>query len=425
MRRRTGVAAGTRSHYVGSVVHPHIADLDARYQGVLDAAGIEPCGQVGLVDPALGVGVAALGRARNQAIGHVATRIIRVGDDVVQGGAGDTRSVRDGQVLVQVVLQTDRAGVRGALAEVATFQAIEVVPIDLGGLAARIARRRHRQRNAVIRHVVGFQVVVRQRRAGRRIEAEGDGRRHAPATDVNAIAPGDVGFVLHQVQAPGDVVAEHAVDVQRVAARLVRAEGDAGVAEVALLGGLADQIEAATRGARASVGRPRPLAHLDALDVEDLTGLRADITQAIDKGVALGVEAANDRPVTRRVAALTRTEGNAGGGTQRVDQRERAGVADHLIGDHGDRFWGLAQRRGVLLRSGGIGFVALLLLADHGQFVERDRRIAAGGSGVRHGLGNGGGGESGKGNTDSRSQHAGWLGQFERLTRHGMQILRS
>ena len=72
--------------------------------------------------------------------------------------------------------------------------------------------------------------------------------------------------------------------------------------------------------------------------------MRADITQAIDKGVALGVEAANDRPVTRRVAALTRTEGNAGGGTQRVDQRERAGVADHLIGDHGDRFWGLAQR---------------------------------------------------------------------------------
>ena len=104
-------------------------------------------------------------------------------------GSCDTCGVGDGQVLVQVVLQTDRAGIRGALAEIATFQAIEVVPIDLGGLAARIARRRHRQRNAVIRDVVGFQVVVRQRRAGRRIEAEGDGRRHAPAADVNAIAP--------------------------------------------------------------------------------------------------------------------------------------------------------------------------------------------------------------------------------------------
>ena len=58
--------------------------------------------------------------------------------------------------------------------------------------------------------------------------------------------------------------------------------------------------------------------------------MRANVTQAVDEGVALGVEAANDRPVTRRVTALARTEGDAGGGAQGIDQRERAGVTDHL-----------------------------------------------------------------------------------------------
>lgn len=254
VRRRTGVAAGARSDHVGSVVHADIADFHAGHQGVLDAAGVESRRQIGLVDPALGIGIAALGRARNQSIGHVATRVVRVGDDVVQGGAGDTRGVGDGQVLVQVVLEPNGAGIRGALAEVAAFKAVEVVAIHAHWLATWIAWRSHGQRNAVVRHIVCFQVVVRQRRPGRRIEAEGDGRRHAPTTDIHAIAAGNVGLVFHQVQTAGDVVTEHAVDIQRIAARLVRAEGDAGIAEVALLGGLADQIEAAARGAGTGVG---------------------------------------------------------------------------------------------------------------------------------------------------------------------------
>ncbi|MOA04413.1 hypothetical protein D3C78_1239650 [compost metagenome] len=191
--------------------------------------------------------------------------------------------------------------------------------------------------------------------------------------------------MLHQVQTAGDVVAEYVVAVQGGALGLVGAEGLADVEEVVALGGLADQVEAATGGAGAGVGRARTLAHFHLLDVEHLAGLRGDVAQAVDEGVALGVEAANDRPVAGRVATLAGPEGDARGGAQRIGEGQRAGVLDHLLGDDGDRLGGLAQRRGVLLRR-GLGLVALLLLGvDHADRIQRQRLAVLGVGPVRCG----------------------------------------
>src|SRR5690606_8615216 len=124
------------------------------------------------------------------------------------------------------------------------------------------------QRQTVVRRVVGFKVVVGQRRPRRGIEAEGDRRRHTPAADLDAIATGDVSLVLEQIQTAGNVVAEHAIDVEGVTTRLVRTVGEAGVTEILLLGRLADQVQAAAGGASPGIGRAWPLADFELLDVE-------------------------------------------------------------------------------------------------------------------------------------------------------------
>ncbi|MNP07017.1 hypothetical protein D3C76_990260 [compost metagenome] len=177
--------------------------------------------------------------------------------------------------------------------------------------------------------------------------------------------------MLHQVQAEGRVVAQHVVDVEGGAAGLVGTVGEAGVVEVVLLGGLADQVQAATGGAGAGEGRARALAHFDLLDVEHFAGLRGDVAHAVEEGVALGVEAADERTVTRRVATLAGAEGDAGRGAQGIGQGQGTGIPDHLLRDHGDGLGRLQQRRGVFLRGRLLDVVGLfLLLANDGVGVE-------------------------------------------------------
>src|SRR5690606_41452094 len=114
-----------------------------------------------------------------------------------------------------------------------------------------------------------------------------------------------------QVQARGSSCGERAVRVGGVAAGVGGAVGEVGVTDVIAFGCLADEVAAAAGRAGTGIGRAWPLAHFDLLDVDDITGLRADIAQAINEGIALGIEAPDDRPVAGWVAALARAEGDA------------------------------------------------------------------------------------------------------------------
>ncbi|MNC27968.1 hypothetical protein D3C75_761580 [compost metagenome] len=106
----------------------------------------------------------------------------------------------------------------------------------------------------------------------------------------------------------------------------------------------------------------------------------ASVTHAVQVGIALGVEAADERAVTLRVAAFASAESNAGHGAQGILQGQGVGVLDHLLRDHGDRTRGIYQRRGVLLRRGLVDLVigaGLFSLAVDAGGVEGDS--AAGG----------------------------------------------
>src|SRR5690606_1403708 len=258
---RTAGGAGRRADEVATVVHADPADLDTGDGAVLDEAGFEVGTQVGLVDPTFIGRVAALRGAEHRAVHHVAGAVVRVGDDVVEGGAAHPGGVGDGQAVVEVMLEGEGGGIGRALAEIATAQTVEIVAIGAGGLAHTVGADAvgADQRNAVVRHVVRFQMVVGQGRTGGSVEAAGDGRRHAPAADADATAPGAVGLVLHQVAAAGDLAAGLVVAGQGGAAGLAAAEAVAQVREVVALGGLADQVRAAAGGGGAGRGRTRAL----------------------------------------------------------------------------------------------------------------------------------------------------------------------
>ncbi|MNE85558.1 hypothetical protein D3C80_1825730 [compost metagenome] len=93
----------------------------------------------------------------------------------------------------------------------------------------------------------------------------------------------------------------------------------------------------------------RPFTDFDGLYGEDFAGLCAGVAYAIEEGIALGIEATNERTVTLRVAAFACAERDARDSTQGVLQRNSAGVLEHLLRDDGDRARGVYQWRGVLL----------------------------------------------------------------------------
>lgn len=124
------------------------------------------------------------------------------------------------------MLELDRAAVVAGLAIVAAGEAVEVVAVDVGRLVDVVlaAVGAQGQRDAVVGHVVGFDVVVADGQAGVGAQAEGEGRCHAPATDVHGITAGDVGFVLHQVQPERRGVGHLLVQVEGGALGLVEPE---------------------------------------------------------------------------------------------------------------------------------------------------------------------------------------------------------
>ena len=255
------------------------------------------------------------------------------------------------------MLDGEGGDVHPRLAEVTVGQAIEIVAVATVIRLARVRRGASvaaagwdSVRNTRIRQVVAFQVVVVEVDAGRRTQAEGQRRGDTPTVVVDLVAAGDVAFVGHQVQAPGNGIAELVVAVEGVALGLVAAPGPGTVQRVAQVRALAHQVDGAARRATATDGRVRALGHFHRFDGEDLTGLRASVTHAVQVGIALGVEATDERAVALRVAAFASAEGDAGHCAQGVLQVQGVGVLDHLLRDHGDRTRRVHQGCGVLLR---------------------------------------------------------------------------
>ncbi|RMQ82185.1 hypothetical protein ALP97_05233 [Pseudomonas salomonii] len=315
-------------------------------------------------------------------------------------------------VVVQVVLDGERADVGAGLAEIAIFQAVEVVAVAaVGGLVMPVGsggRRAVAIRNARVREVVAFHVVVAEVDAGRCAQAEGQRRCHAPAVVVDGVAAGHILFVAHQVQTERGVVEELTVHVEYVAAGLVGAVGKAAVGEVTRLWRLAHQVDAAAGRATTAKRGVGAFADFDRFDVEDLAALAAGVAHAIQVGVALGVKATDERAIALGVAAFASAKGDARHGAQGILQRGGGGVFEHLLRHHGDRARGVHQWRGVLLRRGFFDLVGgvVLFLAGNARGAEGDAVALAfwfGAFGRLRHVGSRAGTEC---NADGRSQHA-------------------
>ena len=193
-------------------------------------------------------------------------------------------------------------------------------------------------------------MVIAERGLGGGFQAEGDGRRDAPAVAMNEVAARHMGVVRHHVQAHGHVVADDAVDIGRGAAVLGAAQADGGTDEIFRLRRLADQVDAAAGRRASAIGRVRALDDFDLLQRKDLARLRARIADAVDIGVGLGVVATDKQVVADRVAAFAGADGNARHGAQRVRQRDGARLRNDFGRNYGHRFRRIEQRRGQLVR---------------------------------------------------------------------------
>src|SRR5690606_35100489 len=144
-------------------------------------------------------------------------------------------------------------------------------------------------------------------------------------------------FVTHQAPAKRGAVEELIVAIEGVAFGLVRTPGEGAFGRVAQVGALADRVDGAASRAACANRRVRAFGDFYRFYGEDLAGLRAGVAHAIEVHRALAVEAANERPVTRRVAAFASAHGDPRHGAQSVLQVQRVGVLDDLLRDHGDR----------------------------------------------------------------------------------------
>ena len=362
LRRRTdqgGQAGGgaaeadRRGNHVAAAPGLFVAVFDAGAVAVLHGAGGEGASQAQLVGQGPGSRIAAVDAPPQGAVGQrVVLAVVGLGPEVVVAGVGVAQHV------AQLVGAEGIAGIGGAdvglgLLEIAVLQSVVVVAVRhqrrTGGRAGDRAGAAIREA-AGIGQVVGCHVVMAQHELKVAVEAERDRGREAPAADIGHVTAGDVRIVGHQVQACGDAVSDHRVGVHGGAHVVVGAQAEAGPGFVLQFRGLADQVDAAAAGISAAVGRTGALDHFHLLQVEHLAGLHADIAHAVDEGVALAVEAADEGTVTGGVAAFAGAKGDARHHAQGVLQAGGAGFLQQLCGHDRHGLGGVQQFGGELGR---------------------------------------------------------------------------
>ncbi|MCY1284878.1 hypothetical protein D9M70_337970 [compost metagenome] len=346
---------------VGLEVEVLAGNLGAGHQLMAQAEGVEAGAQVGLVDPHLGGGIAAVclrtGReimARRDTLGvHVGCR-----NDGVAIDTAVTGQVLQAQVVVEIVLEVRGEGV------LLDFVLVQVIPAEVVLAADTAELLAIAGRHAVVRQVVVGLVEGAQGQAGGVVEAQAQGGRDTPALAVDLVAAGHVVLVGHQVYTEGAIAAhafQRLVRIQGQAMVVVGAEAATQRGEGAVHGLLADDVDAATGGAGAAEHRVRALDDLDLLDVEGVgtAGLGA-VAQAVDLDVVVRGEAADVDAVTGTAAALAGVEGDAGDVGQHLAQAQGLLLLDHFLGHHGDGLRGVQQRGGVFRRGGLIDLIGLL-----------------------------------------------------------------
>src|SRR5262249_42779615 len=143
-------------------------------------------------------------------------------------------------------------------------------------------------------------------------ELEGIGRLYggceqpAPPLVLHVIVTaGDVGIVEQDVAAHSKARADHLVDINRRAHRLVGSEHRRDIEEVVLVVGLlGDDIDRAAGDTAPTDGAAGPLVDLHLIDGEGLTRGISGIAKAVDEDIAARIEAADVDRVAERVTTL-------------------------------------------------------------------------------------------------------------------------
>lgn len=268
-------------------------------------------------------------------------------------------------------------------------------------------------------------VQVAQGEAGIRAQAERHRRRKAPAMTELLVAPRHVLGVAHRVQAHRGAVFEVVIAVGSQPAIAVAAATDHDVGEVALAGGLGDQIDVAADRAGAGHRRVGAVDQLYRFQVEGVAAavLRA-VAHAIGGDVAAGGEAAQVDAVAIATAAFAGAEGDAGQGAERIAQRQQVLLVHGLLGDHGDRLRRVAQHLGVLGRG---RLLRAFLLHPDGVQIDRARRrwriarLGEGRSGQRQQHGRGERGNPGSHEASRRGKRGSGLAMARQM-REGKRI---
>ena len=341
---------------------------------MLDGAGVEGAGQIDLTHHRVDIAPAAVDPAPDQAVDDVAGAVVGLGDDIgllvvtIFGGDAGLNAVR------QFMLEAEQDFIDIGGAEIAVCKAIKGaagnIPAvdDLRRTDVELANRRYLglralERDARIGHIVALKVIIVQIGPRRRVEAEGERRRNAPAIIGDNIALGDIGVMPHRVEPDRGGRGDLIIGVERDALVIVGAVGKVREGIDAQMRHLADEVEAATGAAATAHGGIAALHDFDLLDREDFARLAADAANAIDIGAALRILTANERTVALRVAALTCTESDARNGAERIDKGGGTAFANDLRRQHDHGLGRIQQRRGIF---GGVGLIDLIAVFDRG-----------------------------------------------------------
>ena len=401
---RHRAAVGVEKHAAGFQFEGFGAERHTGHQRMLDAAGREVGGEIGLVDRDAVTGVAHQ-TARSAHRGPGACRLsIGAGLTGVRVGAVFQTPValQRGHVgqLIHALHASERAH-RHLVVEVVLEHRREHVHVDLlfGDIAiAEIglrvdARQRtvvvgvQRERNAVLRQVVVALVQVGQRDPRIRAQPDRQRGREAPALEVLVVAARHVVLVRHRVEAQRGAVLEIEVAVGRDAPITVAAEAQREGMGIAFARGLAHQIDVAADRTGTGNGGVGAVDQFDRFQIEGIAArVLGAVADTVGGDVAAGGEAAQIDAVAVTAAAFAGAEGDAGQGAEHIAQAEQVLLVHHCLGHHRDGLRRVQKRLGVFHGAG-------LLLAFSDDFDLVEFLDAGTGIGGRFGVGVGAEGE--------------------------------
>jgi len=199
---------------------------------------------------------------------------------------GVAELVAEGDILVEVMLEADRADVHLGAEEVVVGKPVEVLPLDWGWCSEQPGQ-------AVIRYVVLLQVEEVDVEPCVGAQAEGERRSDAETAILAGVAFGYAVEVAHQVQSERRAVQalDRLVDISGEPIGAVGSDRGGQVLDRRQLWLLADLVDHAAGGTAAKQDRGRSFQHLDVLQVERIAIVAAEVANPVEVEVVAGREA--------------------------------------------------------------------------------------------------------------------------------------